>query len=118
MKIVLEIISHTTDKVNGRLFERYKLKLLHNHSVFINDGFGQVGQLIKVGDAIENMQVVRGLTGSELCQAFYEARKIEESTEKRIQVTKNRGFVHRATPVIHKKEEIVHKPTAEQLSLF
>lgn len=118
MKVVLEVISHTTDTVNGRQFERYKLKLLHNHGIFINDGFGQAGQLIKVGDVIEDMQVVGRLTGSELCQAYYEAKEIEERTEKFIEVSKNKGIVHRTAPIIPKKLEIVHKPAVEQMSLF
>lgn len=116
MKIVLEVISHTADTVNGRPFERYKLKTLENHKVFVNDGFAQVGTVITVGDVIEHMNVVGCLSGSELCKAFYEAKEIEEITEKRISVTKNRGFVHRAAPVIPKKVEI--KPAAEQMSLF
>ena len=118
MKVVLEVISHITDSANNRPFERYRLKTLENHNVFTLDGFGQVGTVITVGDVIENMNVVGRLTGAELCQAFYEAREIEESTEKRIQESKDRSFVHKIAPVIPKKAEIVHKPALEQLSLF
>lgn len=118
MKIVLEIISHTTDTVNGKPVERYKLKLLHSHNVFVVDGFGQPGVSIKIGDVIENMDVVGKLSSSELCQAYYEAREIEERAGKRREVSNNRGIVHRIAPVIPRKEGIVHKPAVEQMSLF
>lgn len=118
MKIVLEVINHVRDSANNRHFERYKLKTLEGHNVFVMDAFGQVGTVITVGDVIENMQVVGRLSGSELCQAFYEAKEIEEITKKHILATKNRGTVTKIAPIISKKVEVIHKPVVEQMCLF
>lgn len=83
-QIVLEVISHQSINVNSAKFERYKLKLLEEDRVFITDGFGSPDNIIQVGNVIEYMEIVNKLSGSELCEAFYKAKKIEEAYKKRV----------------------------------
>ena len=59
MKTVLEVISHSTEKVNKRQFEHYKLKVLEADKVYVTEGFAQAGVKIVLGDVIEYMSVVK-----------------------------------------------------------
>lgn len=118
MKIVLEVMSHSTEQVNKRQFEHYKLKVLEADKVYVTEGFAQAGVKIEPRDVIENMSVVKRLSCSELCRTFYEAKAIEEKTKKSSQVIKTSEPVIRIAQVIRKKVEVVHKQEVEQMSLF
>ena len=56
--VVLEVLEHKRDSMNGVKFERYKFKLIRDKAIYISDGFGQIGTEIKPGDIIENMTVI------------------------------------------------------------
>ena len=77
-QIVLEVLGKQTDSMNGSFFERYKLKILENESVYITDGFTTEPTDIKVGHVLEFMKVIGQSTTEQLCKAYYAAKNFEE----------------------------------------
>ena len=107
--VVLEVLDHKRDSMNGANFERYKFKLIRDKAIYISDGFGQIGTEIKPGDIIENMTVIGKLSKTELCTLYYEAKEwkdkqiIENTSNKiwfpnylgeHITIDDNTGFIY------------------------
>ena len=106
--IVLEVISRRIESMNGQKFQKCRLKIKLEDSIFETDGFTfDLETCIQQGDIIENMQVVWRVSGAELCKIYYETRARE---------TEEKHIVHEKPKEIVKKCDIVHEN--EQLSLF
>lgn len=106
--IVLEVISRTIETMNGQKFQKYRLKVRLEDSIFETDGFTfDLETCIQQGDIIENMQVIGKVSGAELCRLYYETRAKE---------TEDKHIVREKPKEVLKKRDIVHEN--EQLSLF
>ena len=106
--IVLKVISRTIETMNGQKFQKYRLRLKLEDSIFETDGFTfDLEKCIQPGDIIENMQVVGRVSGAELCKIYYETRARE---------TEDKNIVQEKPKEIVKKRGIVYEN--EQLSLY
>lgn len=98
--IVLNVISHSEETMNGSSFYRYRMKLLSNGRVFTTDGFTpDPNTYIMNGDVIEDMVIVARLTDEEFQEATKEAAMIEneyikQCNEKRALSNEKCSFVH------------------------
>lgn len=106
--IVLKVIEHTKDIMNGIAYERYKMKLKANDTIIETTGFARAGTRINQYDIIENMQVVGKCTDREKCELYYFMQQVEKQ-----QTPQQERKV-----IPFKKEKREEKKENAQLSLF
>lgn len=108
--IVLEVINHSIDSMNGQKFQRYRMKLKEHENIFITDGFtNNLNTCINQGDIIENMQIVGRVSKSQLCEIYYKSKN--KNYERQCSDNKDKCYVHKKSINVTVKEN-------EQLSLF
>lgn len=115
-QIVLEVLGKQTDSMNGSFFERYKLKVLENESVFTTDGFTTEQTDIKVGHILDCMKVIGQATAEQLCHAYYAAKKFEEKEKSLINklLLKAKSYPQEVSTKMPGKAAVDYKPVKEE----
>ena len=110
--VVIEVLEHTADSMNGQKFERYKLRAEIEGNITITTGFARAGLVIKNGDIVEHMQVVGRVTASKLCELHYAIQ------EQQKQIATHPAKRTEVIPIIKKNKKQEKQRENVQLSLF